>query len=153
METLSPGAILNIMELRIAFKTRPTPGKASAEQEEAGDEGEETEGSNEEYDDSYSSIRAILEQMQIRQTQHSDALPGIQDTLQRQELMLTRIMGTFFQTKARAEVVVERADRHSRDIILELVFPQLETKSLVFVKPVDDGHRPLIYLSLSWPPF
>ncbi|KAI5676838.1 hypothetical protein M9H77_07788 [Catharanthus roseus] len=50
--------------------TKPTRhlGKAIAEEEEEEAEGEEAEGGNEEYDKFDSSIRAILEQMQIRQT-------------------------------------------------------------------------------------
>ncbi|KAI5668919.1 hypothetical protein M9H77_18772 [Catharanthus roseus] len=63
------------------------------------DEKEEIEDSGEEYDDSDSSIHAILEQMQIRQIQQSDALAGIQNTLQCQELMLTRIYGHLFPAK------------------------------------------------------
>ncbi|KAI5677082.1 hypothetical protein M9H77_08032 [Catharanthus roseus] len=49
--------------------------------EEKEDEGEEVEGNDEEYDEFDSSIRATLEQMQVRQTNTQDALVDIQDTL------------------------------------------------------------------------
>ncbi|KAI5682496.1 hypothetical protein M9H77_03724 [Catharanthus roseus] len=56
--------------------------KAMADEEEDEDDEEETDGSSEEYNDTNSSIRVTLEQMQIGQTQHSDALVDIHDILQ-----------------------------------------------------------------------
>ncbi|KAI5666374.1 hypothetical protein M9H77_16227 [Catharanthus roseus] len=56
---------------------------------------------DEEFDESDSSIQATFERMKIRQTQHSDALAGIQDTLWFQELMLNRIHGRLFLEEGR----------------------------------------------------
>ncbi|KAI5661700.1 hypothetical protein M9H77_21023 [Catharanthus roseus] len=114
------------MKLRGAYTTRSMPREEKEE--------EEAKSSDEEYDESDSSIRATLEQMQIRQTQHSNALA---------------ILETHSDTKMGVEV--ERANQPSRNITLKLVFSHLETKSLVFVNHGDNGHRPsLIYLSLSF---
>lgn len=65
-------------------RTKPTrrPRKVVVNEEEQEDAEEETKGSGEECEDSNSFIHATLEQMQINQTQHSDALASIQDTLQ-----------------------------------------------------------------------
>lgn len=48
-----------------------------AEEEEEANKWEEAEGNDKEYDESKSSIWATLEQMQIRQTKHLDALADI----------------------------------------------------------------------------
>ncbi|KAI5663682.1 hypothetical protein M9H77_23005 [Catharanthus roseus] len=63
------------------------------------DEGEEDEGSDEQYDETDSSIYATFEQMQIRQIQHSDALMDIQDTLRCQVLMMSEIYELLFPSE------------------------------------------------------
>ncbi|KAI5648418.1 hypothetical protein M9H77_34423 [Catharanthus roseus] len=60
------------------------------------DDEEESEGSSKEYDDTNSSIDATLEQMQTWQTQYSDVLADIRDTLCLQEVMMSKIYGCLF---------------------------------------------------------
>ncbi|KAI5680924.1 hypothetical protein M9H77_02151 [Catharanthus roseus] len=77
--------------------TKPArwPGRVVADEEEDEGNKKETKGSNEEYDDSDSSICATLELMQTRQTQHSNALVGIQ-------LILSRIYGHLFMDEGKS---------------------------------------------------
>lgn len=61
------------------------PEKVVAEEkEQEEDEVKEAEGSDEEDEEYYAFVQATIEQIQIRQTQHSDALADIQATLKYQ---------------------------------------------------------------------